>query len=212
MNDRSFIIMRQRDTEKEKEIRIQALQMFLQAGFDGFSMQKLARAASVSPGTLYVYFKDREDLILSLYEEEMEKLLDATLAGFNSDMPFSKGLQVQWLNQVKYYQNNPEASFFLEQIRYSPFHERAYTRFHKKGGIQFAKSMKIFLENAVKNRQLQKMDLEVFWSIAYAPLYQLLKYDLHGYSFPGSSPFKLNRKTIILTLNLVLRALSPKKE
>ncbi|MBN8856321.1 MAG: helix-turn-helix transcriptional regulator [Sphingobacteriales bacterium] len=33
--------------------------MVVREGFDGFSMQKLARAAGVSPTTIYIYFKDK---------------------------------------------------------------------------------------------------------------------------------------------------------
>ena len=41
--------------------------MFVKGGFNGFSMQKLAKAANVSPATIYIYFKDKEDLIQQLY-------------------------------------------------------------------------------------------------------------------------------------------------
>ena len=62
--------MRLRDEAKEQSIREKALEMIVKEGFDGLSMQKLAKAAGVSPATIYIYFKDREDLILQLYYEE----------------------------------------------------------------------------------------------------------------------------------------------
>ena len=51
--------MRTRDEKKEHAIRRRALEIIVERGFDGFSMQKLAKAAGVSPATLYIYFKDR---------------------------------------------------------------------------------------------------------------------------------------------------------
>ena len=41
--------------------------MIVKEGFDGLSMQKLAKAANVSPATIYLYFKNREDLLNQLY-------------------------------------------------------------------------------------------------------------------------------------------------
>jgi TetR/AcrR family transcriptional repressor of multidrug resistance operon len=48
MNEHSFIFaseMRTRDESKELAIRQKAIQMIVEKGFDGLSMQKLAKAA-----------------------------------------------------------------------------------------------------------------------------------------------------------------------
>ena len=54
--------MRTRDENKQDLIREKGLEMIVKEGFDGFSMQKLAKAAAVSPATLYIYFKNREEI------------------------------------------------------------------------------------------------------------------------------------------------------
>jgi len=46
--------MRSRDPKKEKAIRRKAMEMIVKDGFDGLSMQKLAKAAEVSPATIYI--------------------------------------------------------------------------------------------------------------------------------------------------------------
>jgi AcrR family transcriptional regulator len=51
--------MRARDENKEQNICRKAMEMIVQDGLDGLSMQKLAKAAGVSPATIYIYFKDR---------------------------------------------------------------------------------------------------------------------------------------------------------
>ncbi|HXO77347.1 MAG TPA: helix-turn-helix domain-containing protein, partial [Puia sp.] len=63
--------MRVRDESKVEAIYQQALKMIVEEGFDGLSMQKLARAAGVSPATIYIYFKDRDDLLLQLHQLEV---------------------------------------------------------------------------------------------------------------------------------------------
>jgi AcrR family transcriptional regulator len=50
------------DSAKRRQILTGAMQVFLENGFDAASMGEIARAAGVSKGTLYVYFKNKEAL------------------------------------------------------------------------------------------------------------------------------------------------------
>ena len=55
--------MRTRDEAKEAAIRKKAMELIVLEGFDGLSMHKLAKSAGVSVATIYIYYKDREDLL-----------------------------------------------------------------------------------------------------------------------------------------------------
>ena len=44
--------------------------MFLASGFDGASMNDIARSAGVSKGTLYAYFESKEDLFKEIIREQ----------------------------------------------------------------------------------------------------------------------------------------------
>lgn len=196
--------MRTRDIHKERAIREQALKMIVKTGFDGLSMQKLARAADVSPATIYIYFKDREDLILQLFTEASKKMTEATLKDFDPSMSFSEGLKVQWMNRARYCMANPEEMHFLEQIRHSPLQEKSLELL----GTKFRENMKTFVTNAIKNGELIKVPLEVYWSVAFAPLYTLVQFHIAGTSI-GGNKFKFSEKTMLETLALVLKALKP---
>ena len=80
--------MRVRDDSKIQAIREKAVELIVTQGLDGFSMQKLAKAASVSPATLYIYYKDREDLIMQLWTESFKEMAEATLKDFDPDMSY----------------------------------------------------------------------------------------------------------------------------
>jgi hypothetical protein len=54
-----------------------------------------------------------------------------------------------------------------------------------------------------------KLPIEVFWSVAYAPLYQLVKFHMDGKSLPGAGVFKLTDAIMYKTLDLVLKGLKP---
>jgi AcrR family transcriptional regulator len=57
-------------TAKRRQIMDGARLVFLEQGFDAASMGEIARKAGVSKGTLYVYFKSKEDLFEAIFEEE----------------------------------------------------------------------------------------------------------------------------------------------
>jgi AcrR family transcriptional regulator len=59
-----------RDSAKRRQIVEGARRMFLAQGFDAASMSEIAREAGVSKGTLYVYFKSKEELFEAIVEAQ----------------------------------------------------------------------------------------------------------------------------------------------
>ena len=60
------------DRDRRQQILDAAQSVFAQKGFEGASIKDLARAARISPGLLYWYFKDKTDLFTSLFSERIE--------------------------------------------------------------------------------------------------------------------------------------------
>jgi AcrR family transcriptional regulator len=58
------------DSAKRRQIIDGACRMFLAQGFDAASMGAIAREAGVSKGTLYVYFKSKEELFEAIVEQQ----------------------------------------------------------------------------------------------------------------------------------------------
>jgi AcrR family transcriptional regulator len=58
------------DSAKRRQIVEGARAIFLAHGFDGASMNDIARAAGVSKGTLYVYFDNKEQLFEAIVAQE----------------------------------------------------------------------------------------------------------------------------------------------
>ena len=59
------------DSSKRRQILDGARKVFMDLGFDGASMNEIARAAGVSKGTLYVYFADKSRLFEAIVEDEV---------------------------------------------------------------------------------------------------------------------------------------------
>jgi AcrR family transcriptional regulator len=58
------------DSAKRRQIVEGARTIFRVLGFDAASMGEIAKAAGVSKGTLYVYFKDKDELFQAIVEKE----------------------------------------------------------------------------------------------------------------------------------------------
>ena len=65
-------VIEKRAKQKEefrKEILDSAREIFINDGYDGFSMRKLAEKIDYSPTTIYLYFKNKDDLLFAICEE-----------------------------------------------------------------------------------------------------------------------------------------------
>jgi AcrR family transcriptional regulator len=60
------------DSAKRRQIVDGARAVFFSQGFDAASMNDIARAAGVSKGTLYVYFRHKEQLFEAIVDQECE--------------------------------------------------------------------------------------------------------------------------------------------
>src|SRR6201992_4190998 len=61
------------ESAKRRQILDGARRVFLADGFDGASMNDIARVAGVSKGTLYVYFNSKEALFTALIREDRKQ-------------------------------------------------------------------------------------------------------------------------------------------
>jgi TetR/AcrR family transcriptional repressor of mexJK operon len=75
------------ERDKRQQILDAAQQVFASKGFDGASIKDLAKAAKISPGLLYWYFKDKTDLLVSLLTERIETALGQLPESVSFDAP-----------------------------------------------------------------------------------------------------------------------------
>jgi TetR/AcrR family transcriptional repressor of multidrug resistance operon len=194
--------MRVRDEEKVQLVKQKALESLVKDGFEGFSMNKLAKACEISVATLYIYYKDKDDLIISIGQEEGDKMAEAMIKNLDPKASFEEGMRVQWENRYAYVMANPNAYLFFEQLRTSTYQVKFLESFMKK----FKGVISEFMHNVVANGEINPMPLEVFWSVAYAPLYSLIRFEREGQSI-GGKPFQMTEKILWQTFDLVVKAL-----
>ena len=61
--------MRTKDPDKQHRIKEALVQMILTEGIQGTSVSKIAKAAQVSPATIYVYYSSKEEMLAEVFRE-----------------------------------------------------------------------------------------------------------------------------------------------
>jgi TetR/AcrR family fatty acid metabolism transcriptional regulator len=64
-----------RGEEKYRMILNAAKQVFAMEGFYNSKVSEIAREAHVADGTIYLYFKNKDDILISLFEEELTRII-----------------------------------------------------------------------------------------------------------------------------------------
>jgi TetR/AcrR family fatty acid metabolism transcriptional regulator len=62
--------------DKREKILQGALEAFAKKGFYNTKVSEIADEAGVADGTIYLYFKNKDDLLISLFEDRMEWIID----------------------------------------------------------------------------------------------------------------------------------------
>lgn len=61
--------------DKRERIVEAAIEVFAEKGFAAARISDIAKGAGVADGTIYLYFRNKEDLLLTIFEEKMEEIL-----------------------------------------------------------------------------------------------------------------------------------------
>lgn len=196
--------MRTRDSNKEEIVKQKAIALLVEKGIEGFSMNRLAKESSISVATLYIYYSNKDDLIKKIGIEIGKNFFDEMAKDFSPSMSFKEGLYKQWENRIRFAQSKPLEVSCWELLTHSSYGEYIL----EESLLDFKIIMGSFFRNSVEKKELIPISKEIFWSVAYGPLYSLLRFERDGKNF-GGGPFKLNKKTIDDTFELVLKALTP---
>lgn len=113
--------MKPKDDEKLRAIGEATFALVEQTGLSGLTMAAIAREAGVATGTLYVYFKSKEELMVALYEQAKTTTTASLMQGDDPKAPFRSRFQRMWMNWLDYRLAHYAQVVFLEQYYNSPW-------------------------------------------------------------------------------------------
>ncbi|WP_291722400.1 TetR/AcrR family transcriptional regulator [Bernardetia sp.] len=112
---------RAKDENKVIAIYEATLKLVLENGFTGLKMSKVAKEAKLATGTLYIYFKDKEQLINALYLYIKTEQTKQYFWDYSETDSFVSNFRKLWFRVVEVGMKQPEYAIFMEQYYRSPF-------------------------------------------------------------------------------------------
>ncbi len=113
--------MKLKDPDKIRIIYKATLKLVSAYGLTALNMAAIGKQAKLGMGTIYVYFKSKEELINSLFlhikKENIERLFEV----FDVKAPFKVNLKTLFDNYIKQRKDYFEENFFIEQCHHSHF-------------------------------------------------------------------------------------------
>jgi AcrR family transcriptional regulator len=108
-------------TEKCQAIMQASLKLIAEQGFHGTPMSQVASQADVGVGSIYRYFKDKDELIHALHAQLDGKLTAALATARTFEGPHKEKFVLMLTSLIKHFIDNPIEFKFMEQYYNSPY-------------------------------------------------------------------------------------------
>lgn len=105
---------RAEDSDKRQAILSAALELFVERGYYGTAVPAVADRAGVGAGTIYRYFKSKEDLVNALYRQCKNLLAMHVLVGIAPQAPPREQFHQLWSRLADFFRKNQQIFSFLE--------------------------------------------------------------------------------------------------
>jgi len=112
--------MRHKDSEKYHRIIDAATKIFAKKGFFQAKVSEIAKEARVADGTIYLYFEGKDAILISLFEEQMELVLDNMRAQISKEEDAAKKIEKFALTHLKLIEKNRDMAEIIQvELRHS---------------------------------------------------------------------------------------------
>ncbi len=106
--------MRTADPAKTRRIIDAAIQLFAERPYHEVRMEDIAAQAQVAKGTLYLHYKDKEDLFLGILNDALSALVDRIESSLDEAMPPEEKLLAMNRESFRFFERN---HFFLDVMQ-----------------------------------------------------------------------------------------------
>jgi AcrR family transcriptional regulator len=162
------VISQSKIEDKRERILIAARRLFVNHGIQGTPTASIAREAGVANGTLFHYFKTKEELINALHEEISRSFFIVTTAGIENEKTTKRKIRLWCSNTIKWALNRPHDYLFLQQCNNTP----NFTDDNTGGKSKHMLFCNDLIDQGKEKKILKDRPSDI--------LYQLLTYQIHG--------------------------------
>lgn len=107
--------------DKRESITNAALKLFVENGFHGTATGKIAQEAGVANGTLFQYFKTKDELVIALYLQFKEEMFEFVSEHTDNKTDIKESIKSNLLSSLNWALDNPTKFHFIQQFHISPY-------------------------------------------------------------------------------------------
>ena len=143
--------------DKKTVILKTTLELISEQGFVGTPMSQIAQRADIGMGTIYRYFKNKDDLLNALYINIKQKIADCSRRSYPENLPAREAFKHILGNLIRYFKENPAELSFMEQYVNSP----VITAATREEAMRMAEPFEDLYRRAKEQNLLKEMPFEI---------------------------------------------------
>ena len=167
--------MRPKDQTKYNAIIKASLELVKELGFTGISISKIAKQANISPATIYIHFKNREDLFTKLYTKIRINMSNGALEGLHEKMDIEQVFKSIWIHSFTYNLNHPDYLIYREKFEQTPMMENI-----KHEDFELYNYVRNLFQRGIKEQIIKDIPIPLLTSFAFFPIITLLNFHFTG--------------------------------
>jgi TetR/AcrR family fatty acid metabolism transcriptional regulator len=106
--------MKNKSNEKYYRIINAATKVFAKKGFYQAKVSEIAKEAKVADGTIYLYFENKDAILISLFEEQMKGVLDNMREQISKEKDAVKKIEKFALSHLKLIEQNKDMAEIIQ--------------------------------------------------------------------------------------------------
>jgi len=107
--------MRPLDPEKREKILKSVYALTGKQGLASVNISGISKTAGIATGTLYTYFKNKEELVQLAYAAVEDKMTQEMYRDFDINVPIRQSLKQIYINMLNYRLKNYDETVFIDQ-------------------------------------------------------------------------------------------------
>lgn len=147
---------------KKNKIILTTLELVVEQGVHATPMSQIAKRSNVAIGTIYNYFKNKEQIIEEIYAM-IYKDFGVVLMANVPESGVKKQFETMWLNLYNYFLANPLAFKFIEFIGVPPI----ITANIRNENIQHFTNIRDFLLAGILSEDIRNVDLRLIMQMSF---------------------------------------------
>ncbi|MCB0277954.1 MAG: TetR/AcrR family transcriptional regulator [Calditrichaeota bacterium] len=195
-------MIKAKKADKKKRILKAATKVFAEYGFYNAKISQIAKLAKIADGTVYLYFKSKDDLLIHLFEEEMKSIvafhkseIDQQKSGQNKLLKFAE-------NHAQLCEKNQDlAALFQFEIRQSNKFMKNYQH------VEFANYISLIAEMIEFGQQSGEFNSKINVNMAKHSIFGAIdEISTHWILLPVAKRFDL-KKSLLAFMQIFVNGL-----